>query len=199
MSTCSAADWACGDLENPHPELFPHVFRRRLVIRIRDHLVQSRNEVHILRFDELALHHVTRDSKQDRSEHQRYVIGDEGRSVPVTPEEHRETAEEEDYADRDDTIPRRVGLERGFEWEEVSVEALGVPTGSEPDVSDADPKPSHQSSNGSHVLEPAEDFSWTRANTHVGDERKKRTERHGDPWKPILGRPAEEPRSLTVQ
>ena len=48
--------------------------------------------------------------------------------------EDGEAAEEEDQDDRHEAVPRRVGLEGGFEWENVSVEALGVPAGSEADV-----------------------------------------------------------------
>jgi len=122
------------DTHNPLPELFPDVPRRGLVIRIRNHLIQARNEVHILNPHKPALHHETRDDEQDRGEHKRDVIRDEGGRVPVTVKEDGETAEEEDYDDRHDTVPRRVGLEGGFEWEETSVKTLSVPAGSEAEV-----------------------------------------------------------------
>ena len=119
---------------NPQPELFPDVLRRRLIICIRNHLIQARDEVHILNFHKLALHHETRDGEQDRGEHQWDIIGDEGGRVPVPVEEDGEPAEEEDHGDCHDAVPCRVGLEGGFEWEDTSVETLGVPPGSETDV-----------------------------------------------------------------
>ena len=124
-----------GTTHNPLPKLFPDVPRRRFIIRIRNNLIQARNEVHILNFHKSALHHETRSNEQDRGEHQRDVVGDEGGRVPVAAKEDGEAAEEEDYGDRYDAVPCRVGLEGGFEWEEGSVETLGVPAGSEADVS----------------------------------------------------------------
>ena len=53
----------------------------------------------------------------------------------MAPNEDGETAEEEDHADRDETVPRRVRLKGGFEREEVPVETLSVPAGPEPEVS----------------------------------------------------------------
>jgi len=123
-----------GSTHNPPPELFPKVLRRRLIVSIRDHFIQTRNKVHLRRLDEPALQHESRDGEQDRGEHEWYVIRDEGGRVPVTPKEDGEAAEEEDDRDGDDTVPCRVWLERGFKWEEVSVETLSVPAGSEPKV-----------------------------------------------------------------
>lgn len=125
-------DWSTHD---PLPELLPDVLRRRLIIRIRNHLIQARHEVHILDSNELALHHKSRDDEQDGGEHQRDIIRDKVRRVPVIPKEDGKAAEDEDEEDRDDTVPCRVGLEGGFEWEEVSIETLSVPAGSEPEVS----------------------------------------------------------------
>ena len=124
-----------GSTHDPSPELFPDILRRRLIIRIRNHLIQARHKVHILDFNEPALHHKSRADEQDGSEHQRNVIRDEVRRVPIIPKEDGESAEEEDHGDRDDAVPCRVGLEGGFEREEVSVETLSVPAGSEPEVS----------------------------------------------------------------
>jgi len=124
-----------GSTHDPPPELLPDVLRRRLIIRIRNHLVQSRHKVHILDFNKPALHHESRSDEQDRGEHQGNVIRDKVCRVPVTPKEDGKAAEEQDQDDRDDTVPCRVGLEGGFEREEVSIEALSVPAGSESEVS----------------------------------------------------------------
>jgi len=123
-----------GATHNPLPELFPYVLRRRFIIRIRNHLIQARNEIHILNFHEPALHNETRDGERDRGEHQRDVVGDECGRVPVTTKEDGKSTEDEDYRDRHEAIPRGVGLEGGFEWEEVPVETLGVPASSEAEV-----------------------------------------------------------------
>jgi len=120
---------------NPPPEPFPDVLRRRVIIQIRNDLIQTRHKVHILDLNEPASHHETRDDEQDRSEHQRNVIRDEGRRVPVTRKEDRKAAEEDDQDDRDETVPCRVGLEGGFVWEEVPIETLSLPASSEPDIS----------------------------------------------------------------
>ena len=120
---------------DPLPELLPDVLRRRLIIRIRNHLVQARHKVHILDLNEPTLHYKSRGDEQDRGEHQGNVIRDKVCRVPVTPKEDGKTAEEQDQDDRDDTVPCRVGLERGFEREEVSIETLSVPAGSESEVS----------------------------------------------------------------
>ena len=85
-----------GGTHNPPPELFPNILRRRLIIGIRNHFIQSRNEVHLVRLHEPALHHEGRGGEQDRGEHQWDVIRDEGGRVPVTPKEDGETTEEED-------------------------------------------------------------------------------------------------------
>ena len=106
------------------PKLFPEVLRRRLIVRIRNHFIQARHKFHISKFHKLALHHVTRGEEQDRSEHQRDIIGDEG----------GEAAEEEDDGDSHDTVPCCAGLEGGFKWEAGSVETLGIPAGSEAEV-----------------------------------------------------------------
>jgi len=177
---------ACGRLEDPLPELLPDVLRRRLIIRIRNHLIQTRHEVHIPDFNELALHHESRDDEQDRGEHQGNVSRDEVRRVPVTPKEDGKAAEKEDQGDRDDAVPCRVGLKGGFEWEKVSIQTLSVPAGSESDVSNTDPKPCHKTGDRCHVLEPTEDFSWTGTDTHIGDKGEERTEGHSGPWKTVL-------------
>jgi len=178
--------WACGHLEDPPPKLFPDVLRRRFVVRIRDHLIQAGHKVHILDLNELALHHESRDNEQNRGEHQRDVIRDKVRRVPVIPKEDGKAAEDEDEEDRDDAVPCRVGLEGGFEREEVSIETLSVPAGSESDVSDTDPEPCHQTGDRCHVLKPTEDFSWTGTDTHIGNECEERTEGYRDPWKSVL-------------
>ena len=119
---------------NPHPELFPDILRRRLIICVCNHLVYPRNEIHLRDFNKPTLHHETRDDEQYRSKHQRKVIGDEVCRVPVPPEEDGKAAKEEDYGDRDHAVPCRVGLKRGPEWEEAFVKALGLPTSSEPEI-----------------------------------------------------------------
>jgi hypothetical protein len=96
---------------DPYPKLFPNIPRLRLVIRLRNHLVHPRDEVHILNLDEPALHHVTRNPEQDRGEHQRDVVRDEVRRVPVPPKEHGEATEDEDDRDCDEAVPRRIRLE----------------------------------------------------------------------------------------
>ena len=99
---------------------------------LRDHLIQARDKVHLLGLYDPTPHHETRDGEQDRGEHQWDVKRDEGGRTPVIPKEDGEAAEEENQGDRDETVPCRVGLEGGFVWEEVSVETLSVPAGSEP-------------------------------------------------------------------
>ena len=81
---------------NPPPDLFPDILRWRVIIHIRNDLIQTRHEVHILDLNEPALHQETRDGEQDRGEHQGNVIRDERCSVPVTPKEDGKATEEDD-------------------------------------------------------------------------------------------------------
>jgi len=131
----------CNHLENPPPELFPDGLGRRFLIRIRNHLVQARNKVHIFDLDKLTLHDESRADEQERGQHQREVICDKGGRVPVVTKEDGEPAEDEDHDDHDESVPRRVGLEGGSVREEVSVETLSAPAGSESDIGDADSEP----------------------------------------------------------
>ena len=76
-------------LENDAPDLLPDVLGWWLVVAVGFDLLQTREEVHVLRSDELCLLEHLPEDEQDWEEEDGEVVGDKGWCVPVALEEDR--------------------------------------------------------------------------------------------------------------
>jgi len=186
-------------LHQPSPELLDSVPRWWFIICVGFYLCQPTLEVHILRLDQPDTADESRDKVEDREEDEGKVVGDKTGRVPLTLEEDGESTEEADDNDPDDGIPRREGVQLGCIREAGTINALSLETLVEPDISEADTEPGHQSGNSSHVREPSEDFAGAIADCHVCEGREEGRERDCGPWKSGATCPGEELRSLPGQ
>ena len=94
-------------------------------------------------------------------------------------EKDEETHKTDDEAG-DGSIPRRVRLEGGIEWQRLAVDPLGLHAGVETDIGPRDAKPGHETRDGCHVGEPVEHLAGASVDAHERQEgeRRRSDERH---------------------
>jgi hypothetical protein len=80
----------------------------------------------------------------------------------------------------DSSIPRRVRLETGREWQGLAVDSLGLHASIETGIRVRDTEPGHETRDGRHLREPVEHFARSRVDAHERQERESRgdDERH---------------------
>jgi hypothetical protein len=67
----------------------------------------------------------------------------------------------------DGSVPRRIRLEAGREWQARTVDSLNLHAGVETDVRDGDAEPGEETCDGRHVGEPVEHLAGARVNAHI--------------------------------
>jgi hypothetical protein len=125
----------------------------------------------------------------DREDEDWEVVGDEGRGIPVIPEEDRVRGEEEDDGDEDEGVPSGDGvmIEDRSVRKSVSVDTLRPQSLVESNVGERDTPPCEKTTGGSQVGEVTESFTSRSLKRHVGKTTEKSTEDKRDPWKTVLG------------
>jgi len=126
------------------------------------------NEVHLGGRDPLGLEPELVSEEQAEEDWDWYVVGDEGRGVPVTLEEYTPVGEEDDDDGPSQTPPTGVWHELAVPWEAFGVDTLCLQSLSESDTGDTDTEPVEHSRDGAHVGEPAEHSGRGLGNSHVG-------------------------------
>ena len=72
----------------------------------------------------------------------------------------------------DSSIPRRVRLQTGREWQLIAVDSLGLHAGIETGIGVRDTEPGQETRNGRHLGEPVEHLAGARMDAHEGQKRE---------------------------
>lgn len=117
----------------------------------------------------------------------------------VLASEDCESIENDDGSKVNQRKPGGVWLESAPEDERVAINSLSLECLVELDICDANRTPSEQPSNGSEILEPVEDQSWTTiGNGRISECRNGRCDTDTNVWNTGLGATEEEARCLLV-
>ena len=114
------------------------------------------HEVHLRSTNPLRLVPELVPKEQAKGERDWYIIGDEGRSIPITVEEDVPLGAEDDDDAPHQSPPSGVGHKPAMPWEVFWVYALNLQSTPEANAGYADTEPIKHSSNRAHVAEPAE-------------------------------------------
>jgi len=149
------------DLHQPLPESFRLIPRRRILKGCSFDFFNIGNKVHLVGpfvrvpIDELG------NNVDDRKENQGKVACNKGVDSPFSLEEYGPSAQEADENACNHCVPGSEGLDLGVERKIFTVDILGLETGVESKIGQANAKPGHQTCYSGHVGEPVKDFIGT--------------------------------------